>query len=487
MNLSHINIAIIHSLIGKNDGVSIVIDQSVLAMNKYMNIPLGNIFFLAAHVSRRFNSETDEVFWHKSAMNRKIISGYSQPADDALDREIHYAAIKAQQRIAEFVEKHDIDLIIAHNTSHPYNFITAVGLGYYLKEKRRTGYLWPKVITWWHDSYFERPAFAHPNRVIRKYLKYLPGTDIDGVVFINDIQPRYFAEFLNSQRIEDAENMLKERIAVIPNTSDIEWDWRNWETQHSDKQIIAPPQDSYNDSFFDDLGLTARLKLRNRTIEDALFLLQHTRIVPRKKIELVLQLAFELNKKFHGERPIVLLVSGHSGDEQNQYKAELQRCHDDLSQRDKTDNVLLIFGEGRILSFRELIVDKKYYAFDEIPAIIAAHGGIGTYFSEIEGYGNNLLEMISAALPVVVNRYDIYRSDIEPLGFDLPAIDNVEFTMEIVDAAYRLLTDFDYRYKLVINNLNVLEDKLSHNIIAEKLRPLIECVFYKRIGRMKSR
>lgn len=483
MNLSYINIAIIHSLIGKNDGVSIVIDQSVLAMNKYMNIPLGNIFFLAAHVSRRFNSETDEVFWHKSPMNRKIVAGYSQPADDDLDSEIHHAALEAQQRIAEFVETHDIDLIIAHNTSHPYNFITAVGLGYYLQAKRQAGYSWPKVITWWHDSYFERPTFVRPNRVIRKYLKYLPGTDIDGVVFINDTQPKYFAEFLRRQRVAMADNILAERIAVIPNTSDIEWDWRRLSKLHQTEQLFSPPQDSYNDSFFQDIGLLTLLGRQQRTLKDVMFLLQHTRIVPRKKIELALQLAFELDKKFSGKHAIVLLISGHSGDEQNQYKAELQHYYTELSQSYKTDNVLLVFGEERILPSRELIVDKKYYAFDEIPAIIAAHGGIGTYFSEIEGFGNNLLEMISSALPAVVNRYEIYCSGIEPLGFDLPAIDKLEFTQAIVDAAYRLLTDLNYRNRVVKNNLNVLEAKLSHNIIVEKLRPLIECAFYKRIGK----
>jgi len=32
MNISHMNVGIIHSLIGKNDGVSIVIDQTVHAM-----------------------------------------------------------------------------------------------------------------------------------------------------------------------------------------------------------------------------------------------------------------------------------------------------------------------------------------------------------------------------------------------------------------------------------------------------------------------
>jgi uncharacterized transporter YbjL len=60
MNISHINVGIIHSLIGKNDGVSIVIDQTVNAMVQDLGIALGNIFFLAAHSSPRFNAETND-------------------------------------------------------------------------------------------------------------------------------------------------------------------------------------------------------------------------------------------------------------------------------------------------------------------------------------------------------------------------------------------------------------------------------------------
>ncbi|MDZ7774762.1 MAG: hypothetical protein U5L09_03675 [Bacteroidales bacterium] len=49
MNIHHLNIGIIHSLVGKNDGVSIVIYQTVNAMVDFDVV--GNIFFLAAHTS----------------------------------------------------------------------------------------------------------------------------------------------------------------------------------------------------------------------------------------------------------------------------------------------------------------------------------------------------------------------------------------------------------------------------------------------------
>ncbi len=160
MDISHLNYGIIHSLIGKNDGVSIVIDQSVNAMVKDLGIGLGNIFFLAAHASPRFNAETHEIFWHKSEIHKTIIRRFNEKADESLDHLIHENALLAKDIIADFVQRNNIDIIIAHNTSHPYNFITAVGLGYYLEELRRQNLIWPKVLVWWHDSYFERHAIC---------------------------------------------------------------------------------------------------------------------------------------------------------------------------------------------------------------------------------------------------------------------------------------------------------------------------------------
>ncbi|HEX2395561.1 MAG TPA: hypothetical protein VHI78_09445, partial [Bacteroidales bacterium] len=168
MDISHLNYGIIHSLIGKNDGVSIVIDQSVNAMVRNLNIGLGNIYFLAAHTSPRFNAHTNDIFWHKNEIHKTIISHFNDQADESdpearsLDRLIHENAVIARGIIADFVQENSIDIIIAHNISHLYNFITAVGLGYYFEELRSQNLIWPKILVWWHDSYFERDQFSTP-------------------------------------------------------------------------------------------------------------------------------------------------------------------------------------------------------------------------------------------------------------------------------------------------------------------------------------
>jgi glycosyltransferase involved in cell wall biosynthesis len=478
MNISQLNIGIIHSLIGKNDGVSIVIDQTVHAMVNNMGIGLGNIFFLAAHTSPRFNAETNDIFWHKNDIHKAILRNFNTEPPEGFDELINEKAQYAKEIIKQFVRRNNIDLLIAHNTSHPYNFITAVGLGYFIEELRDEGIVWPKVMVWWHDSYFEREQFSHPNPVIQKYLKYLPGTEIDGLVFINKSQPELAKKLFKSLNYPQTEKFFKERSLIIPNTSSISWEWQD--LSWGKDELIAPPSDNYNDSFLQDIGLLCEIKKRDFTVRDTVILLQHTRIVPRKKIEVALEFAFKLEKRFleAGQKKCIsLLVSGHSGDEQVEYKNFLTEYYNKKLAENPGAQVIFIFGENRILSHRDIIVDKKYYNFYEIPAIIASYGGIGTYFSDIEGFGNNLLEMTSFALPVIINKYDVYSSDIEPLGFRFPSVTNCELNTDLIEQAYTLLTDYKVRNRLIYHNLKVLNEKLDHHIIAEKLKPLVIKMF----------
>ena len=141
------------------------------------------------------------------------------------------------------------------------------------------------------------------------------------------------------------------------------------------------------------------------------------------------------------------------------------------------DKVILLFAEKFILPEREVLVEKKFYRFADVPGVVARSGGMGTYFSEVEGYGNNLLEMISQALPTVINKYPIYKRDIEQLGFNLPSVEDCTLTDEVINECYEILTDISKRNKVVQHNLTVLHDKLHHGIIADKLSVLIQNMF----------
>ena len=55
-----------------------------------------------------------------------------------------------------------------------------------------------------------------------------------------------------------------------------------------------------------------------------------------------------------------------------------------------------------------------------------------TYPSSYEGFGNAFLEAIYYHKPILCNRYAIYRTDIEPCGFDVILMDQY-LTDEVLD------------------------------------------------------
>ena len=477
MDIKELKIGIIHSLIGKNDGVSIVIDQTIKAMTEQLRIPLGNLYFMAGHSAPRLQTLTNDILWHRNDTHKYILKQFSSESDDELEELIIKEVKKAKELIYKFVEKNELDLLIVHNGCHPTNFIMAIAMGMYFEERRNEELILPKYLLWWHDSHFERERFSNPNQVIKKFMKYIPGHNVDGIVFINSKQEKIAELYCKEVGIENIEKFFNRKTRTIPNTAEIPWDWKAIDKKG---EPLIQPLDQYNKDFFKDIGLLNELEKRNASIDDSVILLQHTRIVERKRIDHALKFAFKLQEKFKekgNDKSIALIISGHSGDELGNYKEFLQNFYKEQCELHKNDRVILIFAENFILPNREFLSDKRFYSFEDIPAVVAKTGGMGTYFSEIEGYGNNLLEMLSAGLPVIINEYEIFKTDIAHLGFDLIKTENGNITDEAVEASYQLLTDFGLRQKIVRNNLKVLEEKLNHSIMADSLGSLLKNIF----------
>ena len=134
---------------------------------------------------------------------------------------------------------------------------------------------------------------------------------------------------------------------------------------------------------------------------DSYFLLQPTRIVPRKRIEQAIGLSKRLNL------PNTVVISHGAGDEGIEYVEFLEE-YIDLFQVDARFAADLFDGVrgrtsdgGKIYSLAD-----GYQAAD-----------IVTYPSTIEGFGNAFLEAIYYKKPIVMSTYEIYRIDIQPKGF----------------------------------------------------------------------
>jgi hypothetical protein len=85
--------------------------------------------------------------------------------------------------------------------------------------------------------------------------------------------------------------------------------------------------------------------------------------------------------------------------------------------------------------------------------------------------------MISMGLPVLINRYPVYKKDIERLGFMLPAIDDGQFTEAFLEAAEALVFDAQKRAEVVRHNLSILDKKLNHKVISKKMEKVLQNMF----------
>src|ERR671914_646263 len=95
-----------------------------------------------------------------------------------------------------------------------------------------------------------------------------------------------------------------------------------------------------------------------------------------------------------------------------------------------------------------------------------------TYPSHYEGYGNALLEALFYGVPVLVNRYPVYVSDIAPLGLKLVEIDG-EITDETVEEVKSLLTNPARIRANARHNFEIARKHLSYRVLRRRLRKLI--------------
>jgi hypothetical protein len=161
-------------------------------------------------------------------------------------------------------------------------------------------------------------------------------------------------------------------------------------------------------------------------------------------------------------KALYFLVSGHRADRS---KFKLIKLHKQLCKEYKIKNFFLVFAED--------FDGKTDIKFEEYPVIFAKLGGFSTYFSEIEGFGNNLLEVMASGLVPIVHTYPVFVKDIAIQGFKMIALSKFEVDKKSIQETLEVLRN-DRKRKLWINkNLHVLREKFGHKMIALKLKRAI--------------
>lgn len=477
--LASARIGTVHTLLCFNDGVSIVINQIINSLRTYLDIPSENFAFACGKYEGDLYNQVwiDDSLWHKDDTVAYALTNYAtDPPPQDLERRIEARVADAEKILAQFFDESGVDLIIAHNTGHPVNLIYSLGLNRLYERRKKTGQRLPRYVMWWHDSHLERDRFLNPNPLMRRYLmEGVPGPHVDGIVFINRgqwaIARTYFKQL--TDRDPGIVDRLERSHIVIPNTCDVPKGW----PADPDQEYFAPKLDTYNTDFLEAMGIQDRLVAEGKSLKDCLLFLQHTRVVPRKRIDHAIDFCFAMAERFKKDgqnKKVFLLISGPTGDELSDDVTDLTK-HLNMRRLERPDlDVEIIWGENRIRSEREVVNGVKYYSFAEVPGIVAYYGGLGTYFSDVEGFGNNLLELISLGVPPVVREYPVYLTDIAVYGFDIPSTPDGTMTPELIEGAYKILTDVDHRKAVVKKNVDVLVKNLGHNKIAENLSKLWE-------------
>ena len=448
---------IIHSLFGDTEGVSIVMNQIEEVLNKTLKVPLRNINYLIGKSKIKSRRITEsELLWTKNEVNRLMVENYQTGYGGGSSERIEEAITKAKETIKRFVKRNKIDVLISHNSSHPVNFVSSVALSRYYRDELLKGNKTPKYLLWWHDSHLERKDFLNPPKDVENYLlQGVPGPFVEYILFINSLQFKEARKYLKKLDLRDPGfyKRIETNHDVIYNTTDtFIQKFGDLQTEKSNESV---------DTFMRDFKVESLLGEKEIKLSEVLFCLQHTRIVDRKRIDFALEFCHELLEKLRKRgryKAIYFLISGQDPDKK---KKQLIQLNKRLQEKYGHENVFLVFAEE--------YDNKTKLTFEEYPKVFAKLKAITTYFSEVEGFGNNLLEVLASGLIPIVYTYPVFKKDISKCDFKLIAFNKFQLSQVKIKEVVDLIFDEDKRRNWVNHNLDVLKKNFNHDLIGVKL------------------
>jgi len=352
------------------------------------------------------------------ALERDLFGRQSR-SRDASDR-IHAQKEFLKDRLYEFIDRFDLDLLVAENVlAIPMHIPLGVALTEVIVE---TGIA---AIGHHHDFYWERPRFL---------LNAVP--DILGMAFPPDL-PSMKHVVINTVAQKDLAAKRGISSQLIYNVVDF--------------REAGTGVDEFNRSFRADMGFD----------DEDVLILQPTRVVSRKGIEQALYLIERLNV------PKVKLIISHSlSDEGPDY-------YEWIKEAAARQRVPVHFIHNRVRHGRAYTEDGKklFTLWDVYP-----HVDLITYPSLYEGFGNAFLEAILFKKPLLVNRYSVYIVDIEPKGFDVVAIDGY-LSNTAVRQVEEVLRDPERRRRMVERNFELGRKYFSYRVLRRGLGSLLTSFF----------
>jgi glycosyltransferase involved in cell wall biosynthesis len=329
---------------------------------------------------------------------------------------IHKMRRKLKVALYKFLEKYDIDLIIAENClAIPMHLPLGLALTELIAE---TGI---PTIAHHHDFWWERPRF-YVNAV----------ADIINMAF-----PPMLPSIQHVVIQTKADRELSYRTGlspvVIPNVLDFK----------------KKPSgiNHYNADVREAFGIEP----------DDFFILQPTRVVARKGIEHTIEVVSRL------KNPRAKVVITHSATDEgdayaNRIKSYAEHLGVELIMKPETiDDRRGRTPEGR----------KIYTLWDVYP-----HADLITYPSTYEGFGNAFIEAVYFKKPILVNRYSAYVLDIKPLGFRVIEMEGY-VTPDVLEEVNHLIAHRESFRENAEVNFRLASRFFSYEVLKRKLRNIL--------------
>ena len=410
------NVGFVSTHVCGTDGVSLEIGKwtSVLEHLGY------DCFFICGKSDRPAEcsfeiGEADYLHPVIEAINKEAFGTHLRSRD--LSQKIREVANRIKDQIYVAIDQFSLDLIIAENSlTIPMNIPLGAAL---LEVLIETGL---PCIAHHHDFAWERERY-----LISSVNDYIDAVFPPGVANIDHV-------VINSLAGAEFGRRTGLSYHVIPNAMDF---------------AHPPPKPGrYMEDFRQTIGIS----------DDDFLILQPTRVVARKGIEHTIELVHRLDD------PRCKLVITHDG------AAEGGAYPRRIRQYAKMLGVDIIFAAQHVSFQRGNDVDglKQYSIWDVYP-----HADLVAYPSTYEGFGNAFLESIYFRKPIFCNRYTIFRTDIEPCGFQAVVMDGY-LTDEVVDEVRRVLTDKIHRQAMVEQNYLAARSYFSFERVEHELRAILD-------------
>ncbi|RKY80893.1 glycosyltransferase family 1 protein [candidate division KSB1 bacterium] len=409
------NIGFISTRLKGTDGVSLETEKWVDVLEKMRY----NCFFFAGEADwppERTMVEPLAHYLHPKIQELHSHFFGTKTRSYKVTDKIHELRVIYKTALYQFIDAFKIDMIIVENAlSIPVNIPLGLAITEFIAETNIP------AVGHHHDFYWERERFM--------------------VNCVNDYINMAFPPSLNSLHHvvinTEARKMLSYRRGlsslVIPNVF-------NYDRE-------PPGIDDYNKDVRRDLGLNE---------EDIIFL-QPTRIVQRKGIESAIEVIHRLK-----DSRIKLVITHSAKDEGKEYYKRV------LSYAELMDVPIVIkpsiFSDKRSTGPNG---EKIYSIWDIYP-----HADFITYPSSYEGFGNAFLEAVFFKKPILVNRYSIYQQDIEPVGFEVVAMNNYVNDRVVKEIKY-LLENPEKVDEMVEKNFHLASRFFSYEVLEQKLKTIL--------------